>query len=155
MIEIEEWDWLLYVGLSHPSTPPKYRFQGGLMYTRGIDIAGRIRAPGVHRGKRVRVWISTFGPKVRFDLRSGDVGRFHTDRLGEDGPPFDASLRMPEAALQDTLICLGSIWKFLDIWTVADQAGSAITAFSFSAAIPPSIATWAGPELEPPSERRG
>ena len=56
MVEIEGWNWALTVGLSHPSTPPRYRFQGGLMYTRGIDIAGRIRAPSIHRGKQIRIF---------------------------------------------------------------------------------------------------
>jgi hypothetical protein len=154
MVEIEDWNWALTVGLSHPSTPPRYRFQGGLMYSRGIDIAGRIRAPSIHRGKHIRIFVSTFGRKDRFNLRSGDVGRFYTKRLGEVGSPFEASLRLPEDALSNALICLGSIWKFLDIWTATDEPDSAITAFCFSAAIHPNIAEWAGPELERPSAER-
>jgi hypothetical protein len=148
MVEIEGWNWALTVGLSHPSTPPRYRFQGGLMYTRGIDIAGRIRAPSIHRGKQIRIFVSTFGRKERFNLRSGDVGRFYTKRLDEGGTPFEASLRLPEDALSNALICLGSTWKFLDIWTTTDDADSAVTIFSFSAAIHANIAEWAGPELE-------
>ena len=124
------------------------------MYTRGIDIAGRIRAPSIHRGKQIRIWISTFGRKVRFDARTGDVGRFHRDRLGADGTPFEASLDLPEDALSNALICLGSIWRFLDIWTATDEVESAVTIFSFSAAIHPNIAEWAGPELEPPASER-
>jgi hypothetical protein len=154
MVEIEEWNWSLYVGLSHPLTPPRHRFQGGLMYTRGIYIEGRVRAPSTHRGKHVRIFISTFGRKVRFDRRTGDVGRFYKNRLGEGGPPFEASLSLPEDALSNALICLGSIWKFLDIWTATDESDSAITAFCFSAAIHPNIAQWAGPEMERPSDAR-
>jgi hypothetical protein len=83
MAQIEQWNWALSVGLSHPLTPRKYRFQGGLIYTRGIDMSGRIRAPNEHRGKPIRMWISTFDRKVRFDARTGDVGRFYLDRLGD------------------------------------------------------------------------
>ena len=38
MVEIREWDWNLYVALSHPKFPRKYSFQGGLNYSRGIQI---------------------------------------------------------------------------------------------------------------------
>jgi hypothetical protein len=134
MVQIEEWNWALSVGISHLGMPRKYRFQGGLVYIPSIEIAGRIRAPGLHRGKQIRIWISTFGREVRFDARTDDVGRFYKDRLGVDGPPFEASLRLPEDALSNALICLGSVWRFLDIWTATDEAESAVTIFSFSAA---------------------
>jgi len=148
MVEIEEWNWALYVGLSHPLTPRRYRFQGGLMYTRGIDLAGRIRGPSLHHGKPIRVWISTFDRKVRFNARGGDVGRFYRDRLGQDSAPFEASLSLPEDALSNALICLGSVWKLLDIWTATEEAETAITAFCFSASIHPNLAEWAGPGLD-------
>ncbi len=148
MIEIEEWNWALSVGLSHPLTPRRYRFQGGLMYTRGIDLAGRIRAPSLHRGKPIRVWISTFGRKLRFNARGGDVGRLYRDRLGQDSAPFEASLSLPEDALPNALICLGSVWKLLDIWTSTEDAETAVTAFCFSASIHPNLAEWAGPGLD-------
>jgi hypothetical protein len=90
------------------------------MYTRGIDLTGRIRAPNEHRGKLIRMWISTFGRKERFDARTGDVGRFYVDRLGDGKWPFESSLRLPEDALGPTLTCLGSSWKFIDIWTATD-----------------------------------
>lgn len=151
MIEIEEWNWALSVGLSHPRAIARQRFQGGLMYTRPIVIAGRIRAPNTHRGTQISVWISAFDRKVRFNARSGDVGRFYRNRMSNEGSSFEASLRLPEDALSNALICLGSTWKFLDIWTAADEADSPVTSYSFSEAIHPNIAEWAGPELEPPS----
>jgi hypothetical protein len=57
------------------------------------------------------VWISTFGRKVRFNARGGDVGRFYRDRLSQDSAPFEATLSLPEDALSNALICLGSVWK--------------------------------------------
>ena len=151
MVEIERWNWALSLGLSHPRAIARQRFQGGLMYTRPIVIAGRVRAPSTHRGTQISVWISTFGRNVRFSRRSGDVGRFYRNRMGDEEPAFEASLRLPEDALSNALICLGSTWKFLDIWTDTDEADSAVTSYSFSEAIHPNIAEWAGPELEPPS----
>jgi len=149
MAEIEEWNWALTVGLSHPLTPRRHRFQGGLMYTRGIDLAGRIRAPEVHRGKPIRMWVSTFDRRERFNAETGDVGRFYVNRLGDDRWPFEASLRLPEDALPNVLTCLGSTWKFIDMWTATDAPESALTMFSFSAHIHPNIAAWAGPDLDP------
>ena len=149
MIEIEQWNWALSVGLSHPRAIASQRFQGGLMYTRPIVIAGRIRAPSTHRGTQISVWISAFDRRVRFNPRTGDVGRFYRNRTGNEGSPFEISLRLPEDALSNALICLGSTWKFLDIWTATDEADSPVTSYSFSEAIHPNIAEWAGPELEP------
>ena len=117
------------------------------MYTRGIDLAGRIRAPDAHRGKPIRMWISTFGREVRFDARTGDVGRFYVNRLGDDSWPFEASLSLPDDALLPALACLGSAWKFIDIWTATDAPENAVTMYSFSANIHPNIAAWAGPSL--------
>ena len=149
MVEIGEWDWTLYVGVSHPTTPVEYRFQGGLNYSRGIEITGRVRAPSSHRGKLMRVWISPFGPDADFGADSAeDVGAFYRNRPDALGSDLQASLRLPEAALPSTLTCLSSVWKYLDIWTVDDKGDQVrITAFSFSASIHPNLVDWAGPEL--------
>src|SRR5687767_5495266 len=83
MVAISEWNWGLYVGLGPESTPPEYRFQGGLTYTRGIDIMGRVRAPLVHRGKLMRIWISPFGSEITFGAEGLDeVGQFY-ERAGD------------------------------------------------------------------------
>jgi hypothetical protein len=149
MVEIEEWNWALSVGLSSSLTPRKYRFQGGLAYTKGIDLSGRIRAPSLHRGAPTRVWISTIGRNERFDASKDDVGRFYVDRLGDGAWPFEASLRLPEDALSPALTCLGSSWKFIDIWTATNAPETAVTMFCFSATIHPNLAEWAGPALDP------
>jgi len=150
MIEIAEWDWGLHVGLSNTGIPVKYRFQRGLAYTRSIQIAGRVRAPNIHRGKGIQIWISPFGREVRFDARTGEVGQFYSQRLGALGPDFEATLRLPEEALPPALTCLSSVWKFVDIWTAEKQGDAAkVTAFCFSASIHPNLIEWAGPEIAP------
>jgi hypothetical protein len=149
MVEIVTWDWSLYVGLSPQSTPVEYRFQGGLNFSRGIEITGRVRAPSSHRGKTIRVWISPFGPGFEFGADAlVDVGRLYK---GPEAlkPDFQATLLLPEGALSATLTSLNSVWKYLDIWTADDGSDEvSITAFAFSASIHPNLADWAGPELD-------
>jgi hypothetical protein len=148
MVEIEAWNWDLYVGLSHPSMPRKFRFQGGLTYNRSVVLDGRIRAPSAHRGMPIQVWLSPFSRGVRFNANKHDVGRFYSHGLGARGPAFEADLRIPEEALAPALISLGSVWKFVDIWTAKDRPES-VRAFTFSAAIHPNLVDWAGPEFGP------
>jgi hypothetical protein len=148
MVEIGDWNWGLCVGLSHPSMPRKHRFQGGLMFNRSIVIEGLIRAPNIHRGRPIEVWVSPFGQEERFDARTGDVGRFWSGRLGAKGPPFEADLRLPEEALAPALTCLGSVWKLVDIWIAGEEAdGARVTAYSFASNVHPNLKEWAGPEL--------
>src|SRR4051812_48264554 len=79
LVEIEAWDGNLHVGLSSDGTPPEYRFQGGLNYTRGFDIQGRIAAPGAYRGRTIRIWLSPFGSDMRFGPDAMDeVGQLHS-----------------------------------------------------------------------------
>ncbi|WP_397405170.1 hypothetical protein, partial [Phenylobacterium sp.] len=42
IIEILSWDWALHVGMAPDSVPQEQRHQGGLIYSRGLDINGRI-----------------------------------------------------------------------------------------------------------------
>lgn len=149
LIEIMGWDWTLYVGISHPSTPVEHRFQGGLNYSRGIEVAGRVRAPAIHRGKRVRIWVSPFGAETAFGAEGlGDVGRLYTNRADALKSDLQVSLNLPEVALSPALTSLASVWKYLDIWTSDDGQDEAdVTAYSFSASIHPNLAGWAGLEF--------
>jgi hypothetical protein len=149
MVEIEAWNWAVYVGLSPEGVPVEYRFQGGLNYSRGIEIAGRVRAPSFNRGKLMRIWISPFGPETEFGADGLDrVGHFYKDRQDALKSDFQAEIHLPEAALSPAITCLSSVWRYLDIW-IADCHGdeASIMAFSFSASIHPNLADWAGPEL--------
>jgi hypothetical protein len=122
------------------------------MHPSWIDISGRIRAPGPDRGKRVRVAIQTFGPELTFG-KKGDiqnVGRF--DRAPQEGAGEDirASLWLPESDLAPAITCLGSVWKFLDIWVMDDARDAAVKLFVFSDRIHPNLIDWAGPPLDQP-----
>lgn len=150
LVEIDDWEWNLFVGVSPDSTPVEYRFQGSLHYTRGIEVSGTVRAPDIHRPKRVRVWISPRGPDFDFGYRDPPaVGRLYEDREGAIRCDLEASLDLPESALAPTLACLGSGWKYLHLWTAeGDEASVRVTAFSFSRSLFPNLVEWAGSELE-------
>lgn len=149
MVEIRKWDWNLYVALSHPKFPKKYRFQGGLNYSRGIEIIGRVRAPNPHRGKLMRVWLSPIGPKITFGKKGLDrVGHFDRNCSDEIGSDFHAQLYLPEQGLAPAITCLSAVWRYLDIW-ITDYQGdeAAVPAFSFAASIHPNLREWAGDDL--------
>jgi len=150
MVEIREWDWNFHLALSHPEVPLEYRFQGGLNYSRGIEVIARVRAPNLHRGKLMRIWLSPFGSETTFGLDGLDrVGQFYRDRSDEIGSDFQASLHLPEQALSPAITCLSSVWRYLDIWIDEYQGDeAAVTAFSFSATIHPNLKEWAGDDLD-------
>lgn len=142
LVEIERWDASLDVRLSSESVPVEYRFQGGLNYVRGFDIDGQIVAPKAHRAKPIRVWLSPFGPEMRFGPGGIDeVGQVY--HPSPQKPDFRASLMVPEAALATAATCLASVWKYLHIWTFDEDAERAsVSAFSFSSTIHKNLEPW-------------
>lgn len=151
MVEIREWNWNLYIGLSPPGFPVEYSFQGGMNYSRGIEIIGKVRAPARHRAKVMRIWLSPFGAETTFGPDDGRhwVGRFYRDRPEADRSDFEASLDLPEEALSPAITCLSSVWRYLDIWITEYQGDEApVAAFTFSGSIHPNLKEWAGPDLD-------
>ena len=143
MIDILSWDWNLRVALKPAAKGQSARLQG-LEYRRDFTIDGRVRAPQELRGKRVRVILSPFGPKVRFG-RGGmkQVGRVALLSPSEDFD-FEASLMLPEEAIATTATSLASLWRHLDIWTFGEGALLKVDAYSFAADIHPNLREWAG-----------
>ena len=144
LVEIVNWDWGLHVGMSSEATPPEYRFQGGLLYSRGIEIDARVVAPTSHRGKKVRIWVSPVGSEIGFGPDGIDeVGQFREYPDQPRGRDFEATLLLPQDSLAATLTCLASVWKYLHIWTVDDPLDRAsITNFCFSRDIHKNLAPW-------------
>ena len=142
LIEIQKWDWSLHVGLSPASAPIEQRFQGGLLYTRGLDIEGQVVAPKTHRTKSIRIWISPLGPDIVFGLDElQDVGRLYYEADHLEGTDLVAKLFLPQDALENTITCLSSIWRYVHIWVGGDDtAPSPITDFSVSREIPKNLA---------------
>ncbi|ODT64452.1 MAG: hypothetical protein ABS77_00585 [Phenylobacterium sp. SCN 69-14] len=142
LIEIQKWDWNLHVGLSPPSTPVEQRFQGGLLYTRGLDIEGQVVAPKAHRAKSIRIWVSPLGPDIDFSPEGlQEVGRFYYEASRPEETGLEASLFLPQSALENVITCLGSIWRYVHIWTEGDDtAPASVTDFSFSREVPRNLA---------------
>jgi hypothetical protein len=105
LIEIVNWDWALHVGMSSESTPPEYRFQGGLLYSRGIDIEGRIVAPTSQAGKVIRIWVSPVGSEIEFGPDGLDeVGQFREYPDQPRGREFEVTLLLPQDSLAATVL---------------------------------------------------
>jgi hypothetical protein len=99
LLKIERWNCNLHVGLSSELTPVEYRFQGGLNFTRGFDLECRVIAPKALSGKCIKVWLSPFGPDVKFGTDGLDeVGQLHICARQPEKPDFSATLLIPESA---------------------------------------------------------
>ncbi len=120
--------------LPSPSSVPKaHRFQGGLIYSRLIDIEGRVLAPQVLAGRPIRVWLSQLEKWRLVPHEAPDIGDIY-DRTGElaDGG-LEATLYIPKEAWLTAVDCLSTIWRRLSL-TGADGNGREmrLVAFSFS-----------------------
>jgi len=142
LIEVLSWDWALHVGMAPASMPPERRFQGGLLYTRGLEISGRVVAPGVRRGQAVRVWITPVAPDLDFGPKGlREVGQCRPGRE-TSGTSFEVSLLLPCDALSGAITCLSTVWKYLHLWTTDGPPDhAAISDFAFSSAIPETLLT--------------
>jgi hypothetical protein len=145
LIEIQSWDWSLHVGLCPTAMPAEQRFQGGLLYTRGLDIEGQVVAPKACRAKSIRIWLSPQGPDIVFGPDGlQDVGRFYCESGRPGKADFEASLFLPESALESTMICLSSIWRYIHIWIDQDNIDPLpVTDFSFSRDVHKNLLAWA------------
>jgi len=144
MVDILTWDWNLRVAISLATTRPRSRFQGGLDYGREFTLHGHVRAPRELRGKKMKVTLAPFGPRVRFG-RGGlqQVGRLTVLRPGADSD-FETTLMLPESAIPTTATALASTWKHLQIMTFDEGAdGAAVSAYFFHADIHPNLKAWA------------
>jgi len=144
MIEITAWNWNLRVAISLAPTRSRSQPLKGLDYGRDFTIRGRIRAPHALRGRSIKVTLSPFGPSVRF----GQGGLKHVGLLTVCPPgaenDHEAVLMLPESAIPSTATSLASIWKYLQVLTFNEGAeGAKISAYFFSAAIPPNLQDWA------------
>lgn len=144
LVEVLSWDWNLSVALSSDLTPAEYRFQGGLNYVRTFVVLGRVLAPETYRGKNVRVWVSPFGPDMRFGPDELDeVGRFYFRPTVGNSADLEAMLMLPEAAVATTAVSLNSVSKFLwiTIFDVAPEQAS-VSGYGFMSAPPDSVKHW-------------
>lgn len=137
-IEILSWDWHLAVAISSKLTPLEQRFQGGLSYMRSFELCGRVAEPEGYRGKKVRIWVSPFGPEITFGPDEIDeVGRLYLCPRPENKSEWTVSLLLPEDAVTPLATCLGTVTKYLFIRIFdADASEASIDHYAFSASLP-------------------
>jgi len=134
LIEISDWDWGLHLAIAPEVFPQDQRFQGGLLYSRGLDIVGAIVSPDLHSGKVMRLSFLPFGSDVQFGPDGlQELGQLYEAGHGASGTSFTGTLILPEDALPISVTALASAWKYLHIWTEGDPAvRAAVTGFTFS-----------------------
>lgn len=134
LIEISDWDWGLHVAIAPEFLPQEQRFQGGLLYSRSLDIIGTVVSPDRHSGKVIRLSLLPFGSDVQFGPDGlQELGQLYEAGERASGAHFTSTLILPEDALPISVTALASAWKYVHVWTEGDPAvRAAVTGFTFS-----------------------
>jgi hypothetical protein len=142
VVKIDEWDAKLSVGLASDLAPGEHQVQGGLNLSRGFRLDGHVIAPEALAAKTAQIWLSPFGPDLRFgpdDLDEVGQVHLHAPDGGEHG--LSATLLVPEASLALIASCLSSVWKYVNIFTFDAEAQQAsVSAFGFAAKVRENLA---------------
>ena len=120
-----------------PSVPKAHRFQGGLIYSRMINIEGRVLAPQRLAGRRIRIWLNQLESWHVSRRARPDIGELY-DRPGQlPGGGLEASLNIPGDAWPTALDCLSTVWRRLEMTGAAgDGDRMRLVSFSFSSDAP-------------------
>jgi len=144
LLEIEQWECTYHLALSSDLIPPEYRFQGGLSFSRGFELSGRVVAPARFRDRRFRIWMSPFGADWKFGRNEMDeVGRVYF--VPQKGITSGSAITLffPEATLDTVSTCLASVWKYLDVFTFGEDPDEAsVSGFSFTKGIDQALMPW-------------
>ena len=144
LLEIDQWECTYHLGLSSELIPPEYRFQGGLAFSQGFELNGRVIAPAKRREEQFRVWLSPFGTDRKFGPDGLDeVGRVHF--LPQKGITAGSAITLfiPEATMATVETCLATLWKYLHIMTFDEGADEAsVRAFSLTKDIHKNLMPW-------------
>ena len=146
IVDITDWDCGMHVGMPPRRVPPADLFQGWLLYTRSIEVQGRIASPSIHRGKTVSFWILPVPERVKVTKADREspafqrVGHFGETTSPDGHTDFVGSVHAPGEALPTMVAALGSVWRVLQFEVAGDpRNGGGIEWFSFSRSIPPKL----------------
>ena len=116
---------------SPPTTPKAHRFQDGLVRSDMLEIIGRVLAPAILEGRRMRIWLNRL-ERWHFSKHEPPyIGDLY-DRTGElPGGGLGAMIYIPKDAWLPALHCLGTKWDRLGV-TGADGDGRRMTVVDFS-----------------------
>lgn len=138
VVEIQGWDRWQHLGAKPWRMPRKYSFQGGLGYSPGFEVWGRVLDPTMRREQRIRVWISPTGRNLKIGPHAlRDFGQLHFEPSESRGCDISVNLLLPASAAAPAMACIASIWKYLEISMFDDDGlGASVSAFAFSATRP-------------------
>lgn len=114
--------------------PKAHGFQGQMIYSRMLELEGRVASPKPYAGKPMRIWLSRL-ERWHFERhRPAYIGDI-LDRSEElPGGGLEAVLYIPKDAWPTSTICLGGIWRHLRLSGVdGDGHRMTVVALSFSA----------------------
>jgi hypothetical protein len=137
VVEIQRWDWPLFVGVRPRSAvviDPE--LEAGPLCVETLTIEGLIVAPEEHRSKVIQLWLYPLPRDIIFgDGEERGVGSLYRDPPAREDLSFSANLFLPADTLQSAIFCLGSIWRKVQVWVDdgVDHDRSAVTEFAFSA----------------------
>jgi hypothetical protein len=131
LIELRGYDGGLGLMPCPPSVPKAHRFQGGLIYSRMIEIEGRVLAPEGLADRRMRIWLDQLESWRFSGSEPPQIGDIY-DRAGElPGASLETSLYIPKDAWVTATICLSAVWRHLRL-TGADGDGRRMRLVDFS-----------------------
>jgi len=133
LIEIQSWDWPLYVGVTPEAAVTNPDLDGDLLCVQNIEIQGRVLAPEEHRSKLIELRVYAFPRDIIFgDRAERNVGSLYRDQPAREDLSFSANLFLPDDMLQSAIFCLGSIWQRVHLWVADGAERSAVTDFGFT-----------------------
>lgn len=137
LVELRGYDGGLGLMPCPPSVPKAHRFQGGLIYSRMIEIEARVLAPQALAGRRMRIWLDQLERWHVSRHEPPHIGDIH-DRTGElPGGGLEATLYIPKDAWLTAMSCLSTVWRRLRMTGADDDGGRMrLVDFSFSSGEP-------------------
>jgi len=133
IVQIQNWDWPLHVGVKPRISSSDQSPDGGLLCSEAVAIDGVILSPEEHHSKLIQLRLYPLARDRIFDGREElDVGRLYNDPAERSDLGFFASLFLPADVLQNVLLCLSSKWKCIYLWVDDGAEAGTITDFGFS-----------------------
>ena len=133
LIEITGRNRSLHLLPSPPSLPKAHRFQGGLIYSSGLELQGRVVSPQLHTGQLIRIWTYEFrtdSAEARSEPYLGSLE--HRSERSTDSEII-GSIYLPQGSLEASSVCLGAVWRYLRMSVLGDLShGASIRSFQFS-----------------------
>lgn len=144
LIEIEAWEANFHLGMAPKYDGAEGNYLGGLTYSRGFDLHGRVLAPKELRGGTIRVHLMPLASELLF-IRSTTryVGRFYFEPENRTISDHQMTLHVPEADMTYLTTGLAMKWKYLNVWVSDDdETESEVSHFGFSSILHPNYEAW-------------